>query len=381
MDASGTAAGARQALRNAENDWVVGKSEGAGGDDGEGEDKSTQFKQAVEMLKQRGVFGKVKSEELRTMKSGGTRQRLGSQFSVSMAMLAKLGIFDAPSDTPTPGGSGRKIQPISEDAEEEYADDGQAVAQTEFAEGADALGQEFFVMPEGEAGLDEPTQAPAHASAPAAVSTPPPQSNVSKWEPIGVEAVSFICFENDSQTVTMPMWAPGASGNLQVGMVVLAWEGLVTWGPTSTDPFLIPYENMVMWTLELEDAALDITMEGTFDPNQRKLQLLTGQVIDLRVCLPTPTASFELYKSLQEVCTRVGKEKRAQLDKQALERTKQMADRVKQLALGGMSSRQRRQSLGSGADCPIDSMPDMGDAVSQAMLLKQAKTQLTRGVQ
>ena len=127
MDASGTAAGARQALRNAENDWVVGKSEGAGGDDGEGEDKSTQFKQAVEMLKQRGVFGKVKSEELRTMKSGGTRQRLGSQFSVSMAMLAKLGIFDAPSDTPTPGGSGRKIQPISEDAEEEYADDGQAV--------------------------------------------------------------------------------------------------------------------------------------------------------------------------------------------------------------------------------------------------------------
>ena len=66
---------------------------------------------------------------------------------------------------------------------------------------------------------------------------------------------------------------------------------------------------------------------------------------------------------------------------QMVERTKQMADRVKQLALGGMSSRQRRQSLGSGADCPIDSMPDMGDAVSQAMLLKQAKTQLTRGVQ
>lgn len=364
LDLSGAVAGSETQPRAQEDEWVVGDGGDGGSSSGDGDDKMTQFKQAVGMLKSRGVFGGVRTEEMRSIKP--TRNRLSSQFSESRAMLAKLGIFDAPSGTAARAEIKLRL-PNAISEEDEYAEKPKGDEE-----------EEMPVITEGFRDDEEVDALSAVKASSAAEASPAPAttatSNVTKWEPIGVEAVSFICFDVDERTVTMPMWAAGTHGNLQVGMVVLAWEGLVTWGPTSNDPFLIPYENMVMWTLDPTDAALDITMEGTFDPTARKLKLLTGEVIDLRVCLPTPTVAFELYKSLKEVCTRVGKEKRAQLDKEALRRTKLMADKVKTLALAGMSGRQRRLSVNvSASDAAAD---DVAVAVNQAAILKQARRQL-----
>jgi hypothetical protein len=44
----------------------------------------------------------------------------------------------------------------------------------------------------------------------------------------------------------------------------VAWDGLSVQGPKGLGYITIPYENIVMWTLHLEETCLDLTLDGTF---------------------------------------------------------------------------------------------------------------------
>lgn len=44
----------------------------------------------------------------------------------------------------------------------------------------------------------------------------------------------------------------------------MAWDGLSVQGPKASGYITIPYENIVMWTLHLEETCLDLTLDGTF---------------------------------------------------------------------------------------------------------------------
>jgi len=50
----------------------------------------------------------------------------------------------------------------------------------------------------------------------------------------------------------------------QVGPILVAWGGLSVQGPKGSGYITIPYENIVMWTLHLEETCLDLTLDGTF---------------------------------------------------------------------------------------------------------------------
>lgn len=76
-------------------------------------------------------------------------------------------------------------------------------------------------------------------------------------------------------------------------------------GPAALDrATLIPYENIVMWTLHLEETCLDLTLDGTFSidaSGQRKIEWWTGSVLELRCCLSSTEATVNLGNQIKEV--------------------------------------------------------------------------------
>mmetsp|Transcript_4170 Transcript_4170/g.5545 ORF Transcript_4170/g.5545 Transcript_4170/m.5545 type:complete len:636 (-) Transcript_4170:163-2070(-) len=177
----------------------------------------------------------------------------------------------------------------------------------------------------------EKSSTPSKDSPPASRSASSPQTApqlsrntmMSLWETVTFQAVVFVWYESQGTSRTEPLF-PGKNGNLQVGPILVAWEGLSMSGPSCPSNTLIPYENIVMWTLHLEETCLDLTLDGTFrvDPNnpeKRMIEWWTGSVLELRCCLSSTEATVSLGNRIKEVCMLKAKETKAtDLNKSAI---------------------------------------------------------------
>jgi len=261
----------------------------------------SQFAEAMAMLRQQGIFNDPSNNsEATQMKNSVGRgtgvTRYDSQFYQSMNALKSQG-FDAPGtisrvlpksvfqrtqnfesnsnyvssdpfmrpsvDTPDQEASGVYLSPqIAAIAQNEVGDDepepdtqqepsGEAVQVA--AEDAEAAGPSAL---EKVAVADE--EHPLVAEAPAS-------HDISNglWTTVTFQAVVFVWYETSGSSRTEPLF-PGTDGSLQVGPILVAWEGLSMYGPSCQTTTLIPYENIVMWTLHLEETCLDLTLDGTF---------------------------------------------------------------------------------------------------------------------
>ena len=179
------------------------------------------------------------------------------------------------------------------------------------------------------------------------------------WEPVEYQVVSFICYEyTDPATqaltpVELPLF--GSAGSLELGLAVVAFEGLVLLGPRDDDePVVIPYDKMLFWTVttnfgpNMSDHFVDMTMDATYDPTMRTISWWTGHVLELRCCLADEETANGFSASLKAVCERVREVGMHQVDTAGMKNSRVARASImsgKPSITAGMSARQRRATI------------------------------------
>lgn len=316
----------------------------------------SQFADAMLLLRKQGVFDGNQPEEKRERSASAVaRRREVSQFSESLKTLKGLGVDGPGAAAVTPPtshyasrastGSVSGLSPsglaeefmVTKSSEPDQSFEQYMSAETtqdippiesppELAAVSDPVPQaepEPATEPEAEpevaadwGGDSEATVSPELAELLAPQSQIPPSHP--SWDTVTFQAVVFVWYESNGASRTEPLF-PGPDGNLQVGPIHVAWDGLIMNGPGSSVTTTIPYENIVMWTLHLEETCLDLTLDGTFKPENRSIQWWTGSVLELRCCLSSTDATVNLGNKIKEVCMKKAKETKAtDLNKSAI---------------------------------------------------------------
>ncbi|KAK3278788.1 hypothetical protein CYMTET_13296 [Cymbomonas tetramitiformis] len=124
------------------------------------------------------------------------------------------------------------------------------------------------------------------------------------WKAITFPGIVFLCYENNGHTEERPLW--GAVDNLELGLIVVAWEGIELLGPSEVKrSLLLPYDKIIFWTVVINDERqeffLDLTMEGDYHEDHT-ITYWTGNVLDMRLCLPDKDTANSLSDNITEVC-------------------------------------------------------------------------------
>ena len=201
---------------------------------------------------------------------------------------------------------------------------------------------------------------PAAGTAEAAAEEEEEDEPTHGWEPVEYQVVSFICYEyTDPATgglvpVELPLF--GSAGSLELGLAVVAFEGLVLLGPRDEDePVVIPYDKMLFWTVttnfgpSMSDHFVDMTMDATYDPSMDpSITWWTGHVLELRGCLADEATATAFSASLKAVCERVREVGLHQVDTSGMKNSRVARASImsgKPSITAGMSARQRRATI------------------------------------
>lgn len=131
-----------------------------------------------------------------------------------------------------------------------------------------------------------------------------PEEEEVPWKAITFPGIVFLCYENNGHTEERPLW--GAVDNLELGLIVVAWEGIELLGPSEVKrSLLLPYDKIIFWTVVINDERqeffLDLTMEGDYHEDHT-ITYWTGNVLDMRLCLPDKDTANSLSDNITEVC-------------------------------------------------------------------------------
>ena len=148
----------------------------------------------------------------------------------------------------------------------------------------------------------------------------------------------------------------GSAGSLELGLAVVAFEGLVLLGPRDEDePVVIPYDKMLFWTVttnfgpSMSDHFVDMTMDATYDPSMDpSITWWTGHVLELRGCLADEATAAAFSASLKAVCERVREVGMHQVDTSGMKNSRVARASImsgKPSITAGMSARQRRATI------------------------------------
>jgi len=278
-------------------------------------DGKSQFAEAMMMLRKQGIFdgGAAPSpEQNKSSTKSPVAARETSQFQESLKALRSQGVDG-------PGTSGITVQPYPRRGSASGRPVTGSVSEEPHAQVGQHVSQLQESSPHQDAPSTEEPQSPDQTESTISpeldeLLAPQPQPQIPpshpEWDTVTFQAVVFVWYETSSASRTEPLF-PGVDGNLQVGPIHVSWGGLSMAAPGSSTSTTIPYENIVMWTLHLEETCLDLTLDGTFRPEQREIEWWTGSVLELRCCLSSTDATVALGNKIKEVCMKKAKETKA----------------------------------------------------------------------
>lgn len=171
-----------------------------------------------------------------------------------------------------------------------------------------------------------------------------------RWDPVVFQCVVFVNYENSRKRLQeFPLWMDNSV--LQIGTVLVAWEGLIFHRYSSSYQVKVPYDKIISWTIETslssDENFVDITMDGTFNPKTGDIKWFTQKLLELRCCVESQDVARDLSNSIKGVCLKIREEAMATVDVQSLRQSKigkafmNGVDRNDNL----MNAKQRRASL------------------------------------
>ena len=170
------------------------------------------------------------------------------------------------------------------------------------------------------------------------------------WTPVSFHCVVFVNFETEAskELFVMPLWVKNSM--LQLGTVIVAWEGLIFQQPSSYE-VQVSYDKIISWTIETsvssDENFVDITMDGTFNRETGQITWFTDKLLEIRCCVSCAEEARALSTSIKEVCIKIREEAMNSVDVKALRRSSigkafmSGVDKTNNL----MNARQRRASL------------------------------------
>lgn len=169
------------------------------------------------------------------------------------------------------------------------------------------------------------------------------------WTAVLFRCVVFVNYESrQKQLVEMPLWLENSM--LQLGTVIVAWEGLI-FHHTSRNKVKVPYDKIISWTIETSSASeenfVDITMDGTFDIATGNITWFTNKLLEIRCCVESQKEARTLSTCIKDVCMKIRQEAMSSVDVSALRQSS-----IGKAFMSGvenndhlMNAKQRRASL------------------------------------